>query len=318
MKFFSRAFTPTNNRRLNELVGFLLLVSALLLFLALGSYSPLDPSFNTAATPLPSRPSRNWIGIAGAYGSDVLLQMAGLAAFLVPLYLATLGARWFRSRKVESPLARVLGAGSLIIFSSALLALLPWHWRWLHAIPIEGLLGRVAGDALIHYFNLTGAYLISLSAIAVALYLSTAFSFGALRLWLETRFAFAFALRDRWQDWRAARAKARAQKELEKRRAQRPMVSTQLVPAKRVPAAPAESARTGIEKEIEAQEEEILPISAVPQPPDSPIPQLPDSAAPESPEVTSRADNEPRKKTTMPRIAGGFKLPSSALLHRPD
>src|ERR1700741_2600188 len=50
MKYFLRAFTPTKNRRLNELVGFLLFVSATLLFLALASYSPLDPSLNTAGS----------------------------------------------------------------------------------------------------------------------------------------------------------------------------------------------------------------------------------------------------------------------------
>ena len=49
MKNFSRIFNPTSNRRLNELIGFLLIVSALLLFLALASYSPLDPSFNSAS-----------------------------------------------------------------------------------------------------------------------------------------------------------------------------------------------------------------------------------------------------------------------------
>ena len=49
IKFFSRLFTPTGNKRLNELVGFLLFVAAVLLFLALASYSPLDPSFNTAS-----------------------------------------------------------------------------------------------------------------------------------------------------------------------------------------------------------------------------------------------------------------------------
>ena len=49
MKYFSQIFAPTNNRRLNELIGFLLCVSALLLFLALASYSPLDPSFNSAS-----------------------------------------------------------------------------------------------------------------------------------------------------------------------------------------------------------------------------------------------------------------------------
>ncbi|MGZ4839212.1 MAG: DNA translocase FtsK [Terriglobales bacterium] len=309
MTFFPRVFTPTNNRRLNELVGFLLLVSALLLFLAIASYSPLDPSFNTSSAPLPSRPSRNWIGIAGAYGSDLLLQLAGVAAFLVPVYLCLLGIRWFRSRKIESPVARFLGAGSLLVFASAFLGLLPWHWRWLHAIPVEGLLGRVVADVLIHFFNLIGAYLVCASAIAVALYLSTAFSFGALRLWLETRFAFAFALRDRFQDWRAARAKVKAQKQLEKRRAQqKPVVSAQLVPARRVPSEPV---KTGIEKEVESPEQEIEPISAV-------LNQPIDSAAPTSPEVSTRADTNQKAKTTLPKIAGGFKLPSSALLHRPD
>ena len=94
MKVFSQVFTPTNNRRLNELVGFLLLVSALLLFLAIASYSPLDPSSNTASAPLASRPSRNWIGIVGAYGSDLSLQFAGIAAFLMPVFLGLLGTFW--------------------------------------------------------------------------------------------------------------------------------------------------------------------------------------------------------------------------------
>src|SRR5437879_12294727 len=35
-------------------------------------------------------------------------------------------------------------------------------------------------------------------------------------------------------------------------------------------------------------------------------------------EVTERADGTTKPKTTMPRIAGGYKLPPSSLLHRPD
>src|SRR5258707_5355 len=53
MKQFTRVFTPTRNRRLNELIGFLLFVSAVLLFLALASYSPQHPSLNTASPPRP-------------------------------------------------------------------------------------------------------------------------------------------------------------------------------------------------------------------------------------------------------------------------
>ena len=43
MTLLSRVFTPGKSRRLNELVGFLMLVASALLVLALASYSPLDP-----------------------------------------------------------------------------------------------------------------------------------------------------------------------------------------------------------------------------------------------------------------------------------
>ena len=330
MTFVSVPFTPTGNRRLNELVGFLLLVSALLLFLALATYSPLDPSMNTAAAPIPVRPAANWIGVVGALTSDLLLQALGLAAFFLPVCMGMLGVRWFRSRKIDAAGVRIGGVTALVIFFSALLALLPWHWRWLHVIPIEGLLGRIAGDALIHYFNLVGAYLIAASCIAVALYLSTAFSFGAVRLWAETRFTFLYALRDRFQDWQAARTKKKSAKELEKRRAQRPVVTTQLIQARKSPerdavappAAP-QRVKTGIERELEEDRsagfQPPVPPACAPalQTTDRPEPTLPQPDH-DDVEITARADSEKKTKTTMPKVAGGYKLPSSTLLHRPD
>src|SRR5229473_2774794 len=244
MSYVSRIFAPTNNRRLNELVGFLLCVFALLLLLALGSYSPLDPSFNSASVLTGSRAARNWIGLVGAIASDLMLQFFGIGAFLLPVFAAALGSRWFRSRKVMSPVAKSLGGIWLVVFVPALLALLPGHLRWMGVIPIEGLLGRIVGDALIRYFNLAGAYIVCATIVAVALYLSTAFSFAALQVWAPTRFAFAIALWDRWKDWQEARAKRQMQKELEKRRAARPMVAAELVPARDAAASTSSLART--------------------------------------------------------------------------
>src|SRR6202162_1094863 len=218
MKTFSRIFNPTSNRRLNELVGFLLCVSALLLFLALASYSPLDPSFNSASVLTTARGARNWIGIVGAVLSDLCLQGFGIGAFLLPVFCGLLGARWFRSRRVQSPLAKTLGGIWLLVFVPAFLSLLPGHVRWLHVIPMEGLLGRVVGDFLIRYLNLAGAYIVCATVLAVALYLSTAFSFSSMQVWVPTRFAFAFALRERWRDWKEDRAKRKMQKELDKGR----------------------------------------------------------------------------------------------------
>jgi S-DNA-T family DNA segregation ATPase FtsK/SpoIIIE len=307
MKFIARIFSPTNNRRLNELLGFLLCVSALLLFLALASYSPLDPSLNSASVLTGARVARNWIGIVGAFGADLLLQFFGIGAFLLPVFALGMGIRWFRSRKVVSPVAKTLGGIWLLMFVPALLALLPGHLRWLGAIPLEGLMGRVLGDALIHYFNLAGAYIVSTSMLAVALYFCTAFSFAQARVWAATRFSFVVALRDRWRDWQEARVRKKLQKELEKRRAAKPTIQTQMVPPRQA-SLPVEQRpeprRTGIERF--AEEEHPTPLATQPAHSEPVV------------EVTERADSGKKPKTTMPRIAGGYKLPPSSLLHRTE
>jgi S-DNA-T family DNA segregation ATPase FtsK/SpoIIIE len=320
MDFLATIFVPTGNRRLNELVGFLMCVSALLLFLALASYSPLDPSWNSASVLTGSHAARNWIGVVGAFTADMLLQFFGLGAFLLVIFPVMLGIRWFRSMTVRSPLAKSLGGIWLAMFVPAMLALLPGHLRWMGVIPIEGLLGRVVGDVMIHYLNLVGAYIVCATVLAVALYLSTAFSFSAIRLWAPTRFAFVTALWNRYQDWQQERAKRRQQKELEQRRISKPIVKTQLIPSRPAPPvaqATAEPRRTGIERMMA---EELAPKSA---PATGGI--LPESLAADGsaeavadPEVTERADSSHKAKTTMPRIAGGYKLPSSSLLQRPD
>ena len=232
MDYLASIFIPTGNRRLNELIGFLMCVSALLLFLALASYSPLDPSWNSASVLTGAHAARNWIGVVGAYTADMLLQFFGVGAFLLVVFPAMLGTRWFRSSPVQSPLAKSLGGIWLVMFVPAMLALLPGHLRWMHVIPIEGLLGRVVGDVLIHYLNLVGAYIVCGTVLAVALYLSTAFSFSAIQLWAPTRFAFVTALWNRYKDWQGERAKKRQQKELEQRRISKPIVKTQLIPSR--------------------------------------------------------------------------------------
>jgi DNA segregation ATPase FtsK/SpoIIIE, S-DNA-T family len=316
MKYFSAAFTPTKNRRLNELIGVVIFAGAVLLFLALVSYAPTDPSLSTAAPGADVRSPHNWIGITGAFVADLLLQTAGISAFLLTILMTLLAVRWFFTRTVESPGAKAIGAIMLMLFIPGFLGLLPWRFFWAHALPIEGLTGRILADALLHYLNRVGAYIVCALIISVALYLSTAFSFGALRLWFMTRFSFIFALWNKFTDWREARRKAKAQKESEAKRAakQQPAVSAQLIPKRQMPTPPvrpkteeladeAEPARpkSGVEKMLEEMgDEEVAgePVSSV--------------------AITNRADEARKSKTTLPKVAGSYKMPSSALLARPD
>jgi S-DNA-T family DNA segregation ATPase FtsK/SpoIIIE len=323
MRFLASIYVPTGNRRLNELIGFLLCVSALLLFLALASYSPLDPSLNSASVLTGAHAARNWIGVVGALISDLTLQFFGIGAFLLPIFPFMLGIRWFASRKIQSPVAKTLGGIWLVMFVPALLALLPGNFRWMHVVPIEGLLGRVVGDVLIHYLNVAGAYIVCASVLAVALYLSTAFSFSSIQLWVPTRFAFVTALWNRYQDWQEERAKRRQQKELEKRRVSKPVVKTQLIPSRAAANEPnvqarvaPEPRRTGIERMLDPEPE----VTSTPAPTGGILPEsLATAEAPVDPEVTQRADIDHKARTTMPRIAaGGYKLPSSSLLQRAD
>lgn len=317
MKSLLRLFTPTRNRRFNELIGFVLIASALLLFLALASYSPLDPSLNTASAMGGNESTHNWIGRVGALISDGLLQIFGIAVFSQPVMLGALGLRWFRSRNINSPVEKALGALVLLIFTPALIALLPGHVRWLNAISIEGVLGRIFGDFLIHYFNLIGAYLVSLSVIAAALYLCTTFSFTTAHLWMGTHFAFVGAAWQRVQDWRAERARIKAQKELEKRKIARPTVTSQPSPVTKITPI---SKVSDVYEPLQPARIGLAPIAAtassVPVPLDSDsIPAEPEETVIE---VGPRADSGIKRKTVLPKTFGGFQLPPSSMLKRPD
>ncbi|WP_339691467.1 DNA translocase FtsK 4TM domain-containing protein [uncultured Parasphingorhabdus sp.] len=78
--------------RSGALIGAVTIVlSTLFLFLALVSYSPSDPSFNTAAGSV----EHNWMGIFGAYLSDLSLSLIGLPVLLfLPLLLVFASRLW--------------------------------------------------------------------------------------------------------------------------------------------------------------------------------------------------------------------------------
>ncbi len=160
-----RFLTPTENKRLNELIGFLCLTLAILVGLALLSYSPHDAAFNVSASPLDNQHvTRNWIGPVGSYSADLLFQVFGYAAFLLPAAMLVLGWRWLRSRAIDSQVATLLGYGLLLLSLPSLLTLMPFP-PVRTAIPAGGLLGTLIAGSLRTGFNLTGAYVVAFGGV---------------------------------------------------------------------------------------------------------------------------------------------------------
>jgi S-DNA-T family DNA segregation ATPase FtsK/SpoIIIE len=210
MKPVSIVLSPTRSRPLNVFLGLLLLLVSLLLLLSLSTWHATDPSMNTASGESGPHAVGNWVGPIGAWGSDLLLQSIGLTAFLLPVWLAGLGWTWLHSRPSGSPWLRWTGTLLAILFVPCLFGLLPWHWRWLHLLPVEGVLGRIISAGLASYVNIQGAWIVAGILAATGLYFASAVSFSLLKEHLGERWIHVVALYDRWQNWREERAERRA------------------------------------------------------------------------------------------------------------
>ena len=212
MKPLTLVFTPTRHRRFNELVGLLLLLCSVLLVLALLSYRPSDPSFDTVG----AMPVHNWTGHLGSWISDLLLQVEGGAAFELPLLLAGLGWLWLRSRATGAPWLKLAGLSLALLVGPAACALLPGHLQIFGTLPLGGFLGLLLSDWLVASLNYPGACVLVLFLAAVSLYLLTTFTLTSARQWVLVRFAFVSALRDRLANWRRARRGRREERRLAK------------------------------------------------------------------------------------------------------
>jgi len=207
-------YSPTRSRRLNEMLGLIVLVAAGLLLLSLVSYTPSDPSFNTAGGIAGPHPARNWTGLVGAYASDLLLQTLGIAVLFVPLLLMRIGIYWLRSRGVGSSTAKTFGVALWLVFAPAAIALLPGHLLWRHALPIAGVEGRVLADGMIHFVNLPGTIILCTLMVAISLYLTTTFMLTTAREWFLSHFGFIRNAGLRYTAWKQARSNKQADKSI--------------------------------------------------------------------------------------------------------
>ncbi len=211
MKPIRIVLSPTRSRPANIFLGLVLVLVSLLVLLALATWHASDLSLNTAtgeASP------HNWVGLFGSYFSDLMLQSVGLTAFLLPLWLGGIGWTWMRSRPSGSPLLRWSGTVLALSFLPAAFGLMPWHWRWLHVLPVEGVVGRLMAGLLVEYLNIQGAWLVAAVLAATGFYFASAISFWAIKESLGDYWLHVRNWLDRWRNWREERAEQREENRL--------------------------------------------------------------------------------------------------------
>ena len=153
--------SPSRHARLNEAVGLLLSLLGLAVLLSLGSYSPADPSWNTATS---AGHTHNLLGIFGAQWADFFLQVFGISAYLLPLYLWALAWKWVRSSSIESPWIRALGCLALWFCVSAACGLIPGSVLVGGSLRLSGIVGMIIADYLVAHLNFVGAVIATAAA----------------------------------------------------------------------------------------------------------------------------------------------------------
>jgi len=121
--------------------GSAVVIGAICIVLALLSYTPTDPSLNTAAAGVPD----NTLGLFGAVVSDVLLQAVGLASGLLILVVAAWGVRLIRNETVSWLWLRTLAAVASALLLAMGFDMIPAPAAW----PVMAGLGGSAGQVLL-------------------------------------------------------------------------------------------------------------------------------------------------------------------------
>jgi S-DNA-T family DNA segregation ATPase FtsK/SpoIIIE len=213
-----KLLSPTQHKRLNEVIGFLMLSTGLVILLSLVSYHTQDPSLNTAGSARPL----NLVGYPGAWISDLFLQGFGAAAFLFPLLSFLLAWKWIRSDDIAAGGIKFAGSVLLTLALSAGFSFAPLH-LFGGMIPIGGTFGLALARYLVDGLNLTGALLVTLTTILISVYLVSTFTVAKLAEWFAGPMAFYHARVDAWHAWRenlrqqaVAKAKEKATQRYEK------------------------------------------------------------------------------------------------------
>ena len=158
-----------------EIAGVFWLATGIFLLLCLISFNNADPSFNNNLHP---EQVRNFGGKVGAHLADLLLQLFGLPAYLIPLSCLALARRLLKFRDVK---VRPYKGGALLVLILSLSGLIALGFKdislWGRTInEAGGASGRLLVDMLSGWFNHSGAAIFLIVFFLVSLMLFARFS----------------------------------------------------------------------------------------------------------------------------------------------
>ena len=179
------------------------LASSLLLFLSLLSYNGLDPSDSVSSA---AQEYANYVGKVGAWSSDFLFQLLGLAALYLPLLLLVLGYKTIRGQPAEYPFIKLLGFCCTLAALSAGLSLLSPTLPESVNFTAGGMLGILLASFLLLFLNAPGSLIVLATLLILSVITTTRFSIDRTLIWIQGRnWNLSPILVGHYTSWRAHR-----------------------------------------------------------------------------------------------------------------
>ena len=176
----------TLSRRLSEFAGVVFFALALMWFIALVSYDPADPVwyFSSGADAAPS----NFVGRVGAFIAELSFQLVGYAAYLLPAIIGLAGWHYFWCQTLDAVYTKASGIALFFVSAATCLSIVlgdtSVHGRALNA---GGWIGHGLGGLFSDSLNRTGSLIVLLTLMALAVILSTQWSFGRMFAGMHAR-----------------------------------------------------------------------------------------------------------------------------------
>lgn len=181
-----------------EIKGMLLGAAGLFLLIALASFNVEDLSFNSYSS---ETKVHNYGGFIGAQLADLLLQIFGLAGYLVPLALLYLSYRMLRFKEIRWKAHKFGAFLGLLVAVSALFAFNIEFTDLLgQRVPTGGAVGYKSVELLKSYLGVSGALLLLLPMLAASIMILSRFSFILYADW------WINILGDKWMRYREKKA----------------------------------------------------------------------------------------------------------------